>query len=114
MEGFRALFSPRVRPFLKAAAAMLVGVFGVVGVSDSALFASCGEANGSVCRKACEAAECSDCLVLTTSEARLAIREDFRGGSWVTGCSGAMLLDVVDVCDSEAMEEIDIRRMVFG
>lgn len=82
IEGFRAFDNVRLKPVFHAAAAILIGVFGVGGVgllSNSAemtiSFASFA-GKGSEFRKAC--------FVDVTREDRLeAIFEDFRGGNVV-------------------------------
>jgi len=76
IEGFRALDNVRVMPVFHAAAAILIGVFGVGLPSRSAgtiiSFASLA-GKGSEFRKAC--------FVDVTREEKLeAILEDFRGG----------------------------------
>lgn len=107
-EGLRARWRERLRPFLKAAAAMLVGVFGVSGRSfswDGSAGEDCADGKGSVERKAWEEVLWRECV---TREARLAILVDFRLEDFI---EGAALEEFVEVCVREAIEETDILRM---
>lgn len=106
-EGLRARWRERVSPFLKAAAAMLVGVLGVSGRSFSWGRAGedCADGKGSVERKAWEEVLWREWV---TREARLAIRVDFRLVDFI---EGAALEEFVEVWVREAIEETDILRM---
>lgn len=105
IEGFRAFNNVRLKPVFQAAAAMLMGVFGVTGVfsCEDCMLESLSK--GSDWRNAC--------LVDVTMEA---ILEDLRigkvlgefVGSWVDGI-------VEDRCElSEVMDVIESRRSAEG
>lgn len=98
----------------QAWAAMLVGVFGVVGVSVGSEAAEAEK--GSDVRKECVGVP-ADCdvwmlfLTLVTRVVRVARREDRRGG-WET--DSLVLEDVLEDEVVDVMLEIDIRRIVDG
>jgi hypothetical protein len=102
MLGFRALLIVRERDFFHAAAATLVGVLGVSGVSCPSSLLGEGEsvAKGSVDRK--------EFFAFVMIFERLESLLDLRGGREVS--------DWFEWCISgfEVVEEIDMRRMEEG
>jgi hypothetical protein len=108
IDGLRALERLRVRPFLNASAAILVGVVGVWGCAGRCAGDGSAEGNGSVERNAWELVWWR---VFVTSWASSAIREVLRTG---TADGGAEFMDVaVETCE-RVVEEIDNRRNELG
>ncbi len=134
MLGLFAILSVFEKPFFHAAAAILVGVFGSIGVSSSSLFLDCGcepkgvdvvevMAKGSEFRKEWEA-DWRVFFVFVTREVRFeARREDLRSGGFelegvvrgrfvVEAAKGCVVVAfALDGERGEVMLEIDMRRM---